>query len=111
MRLLLTRILWTAYLALAGASTASAADMGDIEQGRILAERICSRCHAVGAEGDSIHADAPPFRELHQRYPVNDLEEALGEGIVTGHPDMPEISFGPDDAAALIDYMISIQEP
>jgi hypothetical protein len=42
---------------------------------------------------------------------VNDLEEALGEGIITGHPDMPEISFGPDDAAALIDYMISIQEP
>lgn len=76
----------------------------------MLAEEICSRCHAIGSDGESSHADAPKFRNLHELYPVNDLEEALGEGIITGHPDMPEIAFEPEDAGALIDYMISIQE-
>ena len=98
-------------LLLLTSSAASANGEGDVERGRILAEQICSRCHATGLLGESSHADAPRFRDLNRRYPVNDLEEALGEGIVTGHPDMPEISFGPDDAAALIDYMISVQEP
>ncbi len=89
---------------------ASRADEASIASGRALAERICARCHAIGTEGESTHPDAPPFRILHGRYPVETLEEALTEGIVTGHPDMPEVSFEPQDAEALIDYMISVQE-
>ena len=111
MRLLRATKFWTAILVLLVGSTISTADELTIERGRILADEICSRCHAIGSDGESSHADAPLFRELNRRYPVNDLEEALGEGIVTGHPDMPEISFGPEDAGALIDYMISVQEP
>jgi len=99
-----------AVVALLAGGAQSAFAQGDLERGRQLAEQACSRCHATGPDGESRHEDAPAFRDLNKRYPVNDLEEALGEGIVTGHPDMPEISFPPDDAAALIDYMISIQE-
>ena len=32
---------------------------------------------------------APPFRDLPKRYPVENLAEALAEGIVTGHPARP----------------------
>jgi hypothetical protein len=46
---------------------------------------------------------------LGQRYPIESLEEALAEGIMTGHPDMPEFSFDADDVGAIIDYLKSIQ--
>jgi mono/diheme cytochrome c family protein len=76
-----------------------------------MAETNCSPCHAIGREGTSPLAAAPPFRELSLLYPVADLEEALVEGIITAHPDMPEFQFDPSDAAALIAYLESIQEP
>jgi hypothetical protein len=47
---------------------------------------------------------------LGQRYPIESLEEALGEGIVSGHPDMPEMSFDADDVGAIIAYLNSIQQ-
>ena len=47
-------------------------------------------------------AIAPPFRVLHRRYPVEDLAEAFAEGIVTGHPTMPEFAL---DAAQVNDFV------
>ncbi len=55
-----------------------------------LADDYCARCHAIELAGTSPRDLAPAFRELTQRYPVDTLGEALAEGIVTGHPDMPE---------------------
>lgn len=82
----------------------------ETERGRVLAETLCSRCHAIGPAGGSVHPEAPQFRDLNQIYPVDQLEEALAEGIVTGHPDMPEIRLEPEDVQGLIQYLISIQE-
>ena len=59
---------------------------GSPQRGRRFVEAHCARCHAVGRAGPSPLAAAPPFRRLHERYPVEDLKEALAEGIVTGHP-------------------------
>ena len=53
---------------------------------------------------------APAFRTLAHRYPIEGLEEALGEGIVTGHPHLPEFRFGADNVGAIIAYLKSIQE-
>ena len=39
------------------------------------------------------------------------LEEALAEGLVTGHPDMPEFQFEARDVGAIIAYLNSIQQP
>ena len=58
------------------------------QRGRTQAN--CGQCHAVGPIGESPLRIAPPFRTLHQRYPVESLAEALAEGIVTGQPSMPE---------------------
>ena len=58
-------------------------------KGEVLVKENCSRCHAIGKEGNSPHPEAPPFRTLSSRYPVEDLSESLAEGIVSGHPDMP----------------------
>ena len=79
--------------------------------GQAMAEAYCSQCHAVGREDRSLHEDAPPFRTLSERFPIRDLEEALAEGIVVGHPDMPVFVFQPNEIDALLDYLETIQEP
>jgi mono/diheme cytochrome c family protein len=82
-----------------------------VEVGRLIAETRCSTCHAIGTQGDSTHPDAKPFRQLSENYPVSNLEEALAEGILVGHPDMPVFVLSPYEIDALITYLESIQEP
>ena len=65
----------------------------------------CARCHSIDKVSTSPLKLAPPFRELHNRYPVESLEEALGEGIVTGHPNMPEFRLDPGQVGDLISYL------
>lgn len=79
--------------------------------GKTIATDLCSGCHAVGRTGDSPHPDALPFRKISMHYPVRDLEEALGEGIFVGHPDMPPFVFAPEDIDALLTYLEAIQDP
>jgi cytochrome c len=79
--------------------------------GRALVERHCSACHAIGRSDSSRHASAPPFRRLSHNYPVSALEESLAEGIIVGHPDMPEFRFEAPEVAAIISYLESIQSP
>ena len=90
-------------------ANASAADKDLTAKGKSLVTANCSRCHAIGKEGDSPHAEAPPFRTLSNKYPVENLAESLAEGIVSGHPDMPIFVFSPQDVAAIIDYLKSVQ--
>jgi len=78
------------------------------ERGREIAEKQCARCHAIGREGASRLPLAVPFRELPKRYPIQQLGEALAEGIVTGHPDMPEFAFEPPQIEALLAYLESV---
>jgi mono/diheme cytochrome c family protein len=82
-----------------------------VSRGEALIEANCARCHAVGKTDKSSHPDAPAFRILSQRYPLTDLEEAFAEGISTGHPDMPEWVASPDQIAAIIAYIESLQRP
>jgi len=83
----------------------------NLKHGEELLIRACASCHAVGRTGESSHKFAPPFRTLGQRYPIESLEEALGEGIMSGHPDMPEFKFDAKDVGAIIAYLKSIQQP
>ena len=87
-----------------------AANAQDLKRGEALLARNCASCHAVGRTGDSPQKLAPTFRSLGQRYPIESLEEALGEGIMSGHPDMPEFSFDAADVGAIIAYLNSIQQ-
>jgi len=79
-------------------------------RGEALVTTNCSRCHAIGRTGPSTHPQAPPFRTLGQRYPIEVLAEALAEGLSSGHPDMPEFRFEIDDVEAILAYLGSIQE-
>lgn len=79
--------------------------------GQEIATRLCSGCHAIGRTGESPHPDSLPFRSISLRYPVRSLEEALGEGIFVGHPDMPPFQLEPEDIDDLLDYIEAIQDP
>ena len=92
------------------AAAAQAQDADLLKQGEALVSKECSRCHGIGRTDASRHPQAPPFRGLSKRYPIESLEEALGEGIISGHPDMPEFQFDADDVGAIIAYLKSIQE-
>ena len=83
----------------------------DVQRGKAIAKRLCARCHSVTPGADSPVALAPPFRQLPQRYPVEHLAEALAEGIVTGHPDMPQFKFSPAEIDALLSFIDSLAPP
>ena len=91
-------------------TAAFAADAALLKRGESILARDCARCHATARTGESRHPEAPQFRTLGKRYPIEFLEEALGEGIISGHPDMPEFRFAGDDVGAIIAYLKSIQE-
>ena len=90
-------------------STAIPAQDAAIERGRAFAQANCARCHAIGPVGDSLLPKAPPFRALHQRYPVENLVEALAEGIRTAHPAMPAFELDQRQIDDLIAYLKSLE--
>jgi mono/diheme cytochrome c family protein len=79
------------------------------EQGKRLALTYCARCHATDKVSPSPLKIAPPFRTLHERYPVGMLEESLAEGIVTGHPTMPEFRFDGDQIGDFIAFLKTLE--
>ena len=105
----MTRILSVA-IAVVVLTALGPASAQELKQGETLLARDCGHCHAVGRTGNSLDKAAPPFRALGKRYPIESLEEALGEGIMSGHPDMPEFKFDADDVGAIIAYLKSIQQ-
>lgn len=90
------------------AGPASAQD-GQPERGRSFAEANCASCHAIGRSGASRLPAAPPFRTLHQRYPVEQLAESLAEGITTGHDAMPEFRLEPPQIDDFLAYLRTLQ--
>lgn len=77
--------------------------------GADLVRENCARCHAIDMTSISPRKEAPPFRDVVKKYEPEALEEALAEGIVTGHNDMPEFEFEPEQISAIIAYLQSLQ--
>ncbi len=94
---------------IAGAGSSAAAAAVSPDRGYLLVQRYCAGCHSVRRTGASPNPASPPFRDLSTRYKIDDLGEALAEGILTGHPAMPEFRFPPADIAAILAYIRSIQ--
>lgn len=97
-------------LAAISPARAGADEAALLEAGKALVRENCSRCHAIGLDDKSPHDQAPPFRVVMKRYPAENIAEALAEGIVSGHSDMPEFSFEPDQIDAIVSYLNSLRE-
>ena len=94
----------------AGTVRAGGIEAPDIQAGQTLAETRCARCHAVGRSGTSPADAAPAFRHLGRKWPVENLAEALAEGIVVGHPAMPAFAFSPPEIDDFLGWLNEIQE-
>lgn len=79
------------------------------QRGKAYARANCARCHAIDRRSESPLKIAPPFRTLHRRYPIDSLEEALAEGIYTGHADMPAFELEPDQIHDLLSYLKTLE--
>jgi mono/diheme cytochrome c family protein len=91
------------------ATTPASADEENVRRGKAIAVTKCSRCHSIERAGRSPRAAAPPFRTLHKKYPVETLEDALAEGMSTGHPRMPEFRLDPDQVGDFISFLKSLE--
>jgi cytochrome c len=90
------------------ATAASGVDKSaSVRAGKELVTRNCASCHAI--DHASPLKQAPPFRVVVRRYPPTALEEALAEGISTGHPEMPEFVFKTPQIAAIVAYLNSLR--
>jgi mono/diheme cytochrome c family protein len=94
-----------ALLLVAPALAATKAEL----RGKAFARANCARCHAIDRVSRSPHQLAPPFRTLHERYPIETLGEALAEGIYTGHTDMPAFELNPGQIHDLLSYLKTLE--
>ena len=100
---------WAVVALLAAAFASPAFGQSSLpERGQAIAQKHCARCHAIDDTSDSPMGLAPPFRDLSKRYAIENLAEALAEGIVTGHPAMPRFTFEPREIDALLTFISSL---
>ena len=90
--------------------SAIAQDQQTLDRGRTLLDANCAACHAIGKTGESPLAKAPLFRRLGKKYPLENLSEALAEGIMTAHPAMPQFVFAPSDIDSILAYLNAIAD-
>jgi mono/diheme cytochrome c family protein len=91
------------------ASSSAYADAEGIRRGEAFARARCSYCHSIDRVSRSPRREAPPFRTLHKKYPVETLEDALAEGMSTGHPRMPEFRLDPSQVGDFISFLKSLE--
>lgn len=99
------------------ATTHSLAALTPSEQrGLTFALINCAKCHSIDRAASSHPRTAPPFHDLHTRYPIESLAEAFAEGIKTGHarytglPAMPEFQLDRDQIYDLLAYMRTLEQ-
>jgi len=73
-----------------------------------MRRKLGARLRSAFARGATPSAGKAPSRQIVAKGNVENLEEALGEGIVVGHPDVPQFQFSPQSASALVAYLKSL---
>ena len=97
------------YVALMSGAMAQPGLEPAAQRGLTIARTYCMRCHSIDRVSPSPLAIAPPFRTLHKKYPVENLEEAMAQGISTGHPTMPEFRFDTDQISDFIAFLKTLE--
>ena len=88
----------------------ASAQQSPAEQRGLTFVRVhCAQCHAIDRVSASPLAAAPPFRDLHLRYPVESLRRPLSEGIVANHSSMPQFRLEADQVNDVIALLQSLQ--
>jgi cytochrome c553 len=78
------------------------------ERGKIILQEKCGRCHAIEATGESPLKQAPPMRDIYERFNPRELQAELAEGMVSKHREMPQIEFSDEDVYAIQSYLYNL---
>jgi mono/diheme cytochrome c family protein len=84
-------------------------DPRDVAEGRRIAQRECSTCHAIDRSSSSPNPGAPPFRDVLFLNDSNWVAYRLIDAVRMGHDNMPLFDFDVRSADALIAYIESIE--
>lgn len=103
------RIVLTAVLMIAPAIAMAQSVVSDAEQGRELAAKLCSSCHAVDAAGSpTMRADVPSFAAIANMPGTS--PERLAAAIILPHPEMPGVSLTRTEIRAIIAYVLQLKK-
>jgi mono/diheme cytochrome c family protein len=80
-----------------------------VQRGATFAQANCASCHSIDKITLSTLPLAPPFRDLHLRYPVESLATGLVEGIITNHPNMPEFRLDLGQTRDFLDFLKTLE--
>jgi cytochrome c len=95
---------------LCGSISALAQSSPAAQRGLTFVRVHCAQCHAIGKVGESPLTIAPPFRTLHLKFPIENLRRPLSEGIVAGHPTMPQFRLEADQVGDVIAYLQTLEQ-
>lgn len=110
MRTGITVLLALALALPAGATLAqpAAPPLPDAGNGRQLAERLCSSCHAVAPDGSGpVRADVPSFKSIGTK-PASTPERIAG-AIIMPHPAMPGVPLTRAEIRDIVAYITSLK--
>jgi cytochrome c len=102
-------ILASCAVALCAGEPARAQQSPAAQRGLTFVRVHCAQCHSIDQVSDSPLTIAPPFRTLHLKYPIESLQRPLSEGIIAGHPTMPQFRLEADQVADVIAYLKALQ--
>ena len=91
------------------AAPASAQQSPAAQRGLTFVRLHCAQCHSIDIVSESPLKIAPPFRELHLKFPIETLRRRLAEGIAATHPTMPQFRLDADQINDVIDYLETLQ--
>lgn len=95
-----------AALAVCAAMTVRPAVAGDPAAGRALAERWCTGCHLIGADGPGSDM-APPFHAIASD--PTKSREGLVIWLATPHTNMPNLGLSRLEIEDLVSYIVSLR--
>jgi mono/diheme cytochrome c family protein len=88
--------------------SAHAQQLGSPQSGSVLAQRICSPCHAVRqGEANSANSRSPTFTELASVPGMTSA--ALTVALTTPHAGMPMFMLTRDEREDIIAYILSLK--
>jgi mono/diheme cytochrome c family protein len=106
------RLAFLSFIVIAAAVAAPQAwaqNLGDVQQGRALANQVCSECHAVGpADSRSPNVLAPRFEAVAATPGMTAM--ALNAFLHTSHRAMPNLLLTADQTNGIIAYILSLKK-
>jgi len=88
----------------------AAQSLSPAEQRGLTFVRVhCAQCHSIDVASESPLKIAPPFHDLHLKFPIDSLARRFSEGISATRPTMPQFRLDADQINDVIAFIKSLE--